>query len=198
MQIERWYLVIDGVNRDTTLKPAPLMKQIAPLTETEQVTLTEAHHNHPTFRVRQRAQALLLNHRGYSMTRIHGLFEVQHETVSRWLQRWQSEGLTGLLDRGRSGRPPILDDTDVGVLLEAIDRNPHLIKVARDGLFEKTGKPVSRDTVKRTLKKRLCLQALPPVLPTQTGRGAIQAGQGSDGMVTAAGRSGADSFTPLR
>ena len=54
MQIERWYLVIDGVNRDTTLKPAPLMKQIAPLTETEQVTLTEAHHNHPTFRVRQR------------------------------------------------------------------------------------------------------------------------------------------------
>ncbi len=82
---------------------------------------------------------------------------MQHETVSRWLQRWQSEELTGLLDQGRSDRPPMLDDTDVAVLLEATNRNPHPIKVARDGLFEKTGKPVSRDTVKRTLKKRLCL-----------------------------------------
>lgn len=131
------------------------MKQIAPLTEAEQVTLTEAYRNHWSFRVRQRAHALLLNHRGYSMARIHELFEVQHETVSRWLQRWQSEGLTGLLDQERSGRPPILDDTDVAVLLEAIHRNPHQIKVARDELCEKTGKPVSRDTVKRTLKKTL-------------------------------------------
>lgn len=131
------------------------MKQIAPLTEAEQVTLTEAYHNHPTFRVRQRAHALLLNHRGYSMTRLHELFEVQHETVSRWMQRWQSEGLVGLLDQERSGRPPILNEAEVRILLDEINRNPHQLRVAQDQLLDKTGKSVSRDTLKRTLKKSL-------------------------------------------
>jgi len=77
------------------------MKQIAPLTEVEQMTLTEAYHHHPTFRVRQRAHALLLNQRGYSMARIRELFEVQHETVSRWVHRWEAEGLVGLFDQER-------------------------------------------------------------------------------------------------
>ena len=80
-----------------------------------------------------------------------------------------------MLDQGRSGRPPVLDDTDVGVLLEAIGRNPHPIKVARDGLFEKTGKPVSRDTVKRTLKKTLMSISVAASLADTNGTGRYSA-----------------------
>ena len=110
------------------------MKQIAPLTDAEELTLTEAYHNHPIFRVRQRAHALLLNRRGYSMARLRELFEVQHETVSRWLQRWESEGLTGLMDGTRSGCPQKLDDKDVELVMKAIKKNPHQLKMAQEQL----------------------------------------------------------------
>ncbi len=145
------------------------MKQIAPLTEVEQTTLTEAYHHHPTFRVRQRAHALLLNHRGYSMARIRELFEVQHETVSRWVQRWEAEGLVGLLDQERSGRPPILDEKAVQILIDAVNENPHQLKHAHDHLQEKTGQVVSRDTVKRVLKKSLMSTSVAASLASTNG-----------------------------
>ena len=144
------------------------MKQIPPLTDAEELTLTEAYKNHPVFRVRQRAHALLLNRRGYSMARLRELFEVQHETVSRWLHRWESEGITGLMDEARSGCPPKLEAGDVNILMKAIKQNPHQLTMARDQLQAQTGKKVSRDTLKRILKKTPHLQMLPPVLPTQT------------------------------
>lgn len=140
------------------------MKQISPLSDAEELTLTEAYHNHPIFRVRQRAHALLLNRRGYSMARLRELFEVQHETVSRWLQRWESEGLTGLMDETRSGCPQKLDDADIEHLMKAIKKNPHQLKMAQEQLQIKTGKVISQDTLKRALKKTLHLQTLPTVL----------------------------------
>lgn len=140
------------------------MKQIVPLSDAEELTLTEAYRNHPIFRVRQRAHALLLNRRGYSMARLRELFEVQHETVSRWLQRWEAEGITGLMDETRSGCPEKLDDSDVDILMAAIKKNPHQLKMAQEQLQTKTGKVISQDTLKRTLKKTLHLQTLPTVL----------------------------------
>ena len=87
------------------------------------------------------------------MARLREIFEVQHETVSRWLKRWESEGLTGLMDEARSGCPSKLEETDVDFLIQAIHENPHQLTVAHDKLQEKTGKQVSRDTLKRELKK---------------------------------------------
>ena len=133
------------------------MKQIKPLSEQEQQTLIEAYQHHPTFRVSQRAHALLLNHRGYSMSVLCQLFEVQHETVSRWCQRWETEGLTGLFDQGRSGRPMILSEEEAQQFIDNVDDNPHQIKIAHEQLHQKTGKIVSRDTLKRILKKELSI-----------------------------------------
>jgi len=131
------------------------MKQIKALSPEEEVTLSDAYRNHPTFRVRQRAQALLLNRRGYSMTQLKALFEVQHETVSRWLKRWDAEGIVGLLDDERSGRPTLLDESDVELLKKEVGENPHQLGMAHDHLQQSTGKTVSRKTVKRALKKTI-------------------------------------------
>jgi len=131
------------------------MKQIKALSPEEEVTLTDAYRNHPTFRVRQRAHALLLNRRGYSMTQLKALFEVQHETISRWLKRWDFEGIVGLLDDDRSGRPTLLDESDVELLKKEIGENPHQLGMAHDRLQQETGKTVSRKTVKRALKKTI-------------------------------------------
>ncbi|MDP2903063.1 MAG: GIY-YIG nuclease family protein [Methylovulum sp.] len=79
--------------------PEYLMKFITKLTLEEKLTLTEAHRNHPSFCIRQRAHALLLNDRGYLIPRLGELLEVQHETVNGWLKAWETDGLLGLYDR---------------------------------------------------------------------------------------------------
>lgn len=131
------------------------MKQIKALSPEEAVTLSDAYRNHPIFRVRQRAHALLLNRRGYSITQLKALFEVQHETVSRWLKRWDAEGIVGLLDGERKGRPTLLDERDVALLKKAVGENPHQLGMAHEHLQQTTGKTVSRKTVKRALKKTI-------------------------------------------
>ena len=130
------------------------MKFIAPLSEAEHKTLTEAYRNHPSFRARQRAHALLLNARGYSMTQLAGWFEVRLETVSSWLSHWEDNGVVGLFDPPRSGRPPRFTPEEVEQFAHHVDENPHQIKAAAARLEEETGKTASMDTFKRLLKKK--------------------------------------------
>lgn len=87
------------------------------------------------------------------MTQLKTLFEVQHETVSRWLKRWDSEGIVGLFDDERSSRPTLLDEDDIALLKRAIGDNPHQLGMAHEHLQQETEKAVSRHTVKRALKK---------------------------------------------
>ena len=123
------------------------------MTPEEEVTLTEAYRNHPSFRVRQRAHAILLNNRKYVIAWLSGLFEVQHETVSSWLDKWEAEGLMGIYDCPRSGRPARFTAREEIDFLGYIDANPHQLKAAAARLVEKTGKEASLDTFKRILKK---------------------------------------------
>lgn len=131
------------------------MKFIAPLSDEEETTLNEAHRNHPAPRVRQRAQAILLNARGHTMTALKGLLAVRLETVSSWLTNWEAKGLVGLFDPPRSGRPPRFTAEEVKQFISYIDKNPHQPKTAAARLQEETGKTASPDTFKRMLKKKI-------------------------------------------
>jgi transposase len=128
------------------------MKFIKPLTEIEKLTLNEAHRNHPQFRVRHRAQALLLNARGYSIVKLKSVFEVSRDTVSSWLDRWENDGIVGLFDEARSGRPRIFTPEEQDKFKTYIDENPHQLKEAATRLSEEVGKSASPDTYKRILK----------------------------------------------
>lgn len=136
-----------------TKKRGVSLKFIAKLTLEEEVTLTEAYRNHPSFRVRQRAHAILLNNRKYVIAWLSELFEAQHETVSSWLDKWETEGLMGIYDCPRSGRPARFTAGEQADFLGYIDENPHQPKAAAARLMEKTGKDASLDTFKRILKK---------------------------------------------
>jgi len=140
-----------------------MMKFIAPLSEAEKLTLTEAYRNHQAFRARQRAHALLLNARGYSMQELSQWFDVRLDTVSSWLSHWESKGVVGLFDPPRSGRPPRFNSEEAEQFIRAIDENPHQLKAAAARLEEETGKTASMDTFKRLLKKRLPLEKMPPI-----------------------------------
>lgn len=56
-------------------------------------------------RVSERMHAVLLSSRGYEVGQIAAILEYDEATVRRWLERFEAEGLEGLQDRPRSGRP---------------------------------------------------------------------------------------------
>jgi len=129
------------------------MKFVAQLTTEEKETLTEAYLHHPNARVRQRAHAILLNNRHYLVTQLRELFEVRHQTVSSWLDAWENYGLMGLYDDPRSGRPPILSESEQSQFFTYLQNDSLQTKAAIARLQEETGKEASIDTFKRVLKK---------------------------------------------
>jgi len=57
-------------------------------------------------RVALRAQMVLLSGRGYSVPRIAAIHDCGEDVVRTWLRRYRDEGVAGLEDQPRSGRPP--------------------------------------------------------------------------------------------
>ncbi len=58
-----------------------------------------------TIRIRQRAHALLLSNKKYSIDAIADIFEVHRDTISRWFVHWEEHGIEGLADAPKPGRP---------------------------------------------------------------------------------------------
>jgi transposase len=56
-------------------------------------------------RVSERIRMVLLSDRRYSVPQIAGIFECSEATVRGWLTRFATEGIAGLYDRPRMGRP---------------------------------------------------------------------------------------------
>lgn len=79
--------------------------------QTQQLTqLYKTSHDH---RERQRAHALLLSQRNYTIPDLADLFEVDRDTITHWMDRWQealidSRKTLTLHDQARSGRPSTL------------------------------------------------------------------------------------------
>jgi transposase len=62
-------------------------------------------------RVSQRAQMVLLSAKRWTVPRIASLFEVSPATVRFWLRKFEKDGVNGLYDATRSGRPAITQST---------------------------------------------------------------------------------------
>jgi len=73
------------------------MKFIAPLDDQTQEQLRLLLHSSPNARVRQRAHAVLLSSKRYPINQIADIFEVDRDTVSRWLSNWDEQHFDGLL-----------------------------------------------------------------------------------------------------
>ena len=129
------------------------MKFVTALGEAEESTLQEAQRYGPTPRLRQRAQGVLWSAQGYRIGEIARLLSVHRVTVSSWLSQWEQQGLRGLYDSERSGRPAIYSASEQQRLVELVDDEPRRLSVARAQLSRETGKAASAQTAKRILKK---------------------------------------------
>ena len=131
------------------------MKFVTPLTEAEQLTLLDARDRGPTVALRRRAQAVELSSRGYRRTAIADLLGVHCETVSGWLDLWDPQGLRGLYDQPRGGRPPRFTPAEAEQVRIEVEQSPRQLRQVQARLQDQLGKTASRQTLRRIIKKSM-------------------------------------------
>lgn len=77
--------------------------------------------------VRSRCQMILLSNEGLSPPRIAERVRFHRRTVTRYIQRYEAEGIDGLLTRPRSGRPPKATEAYKSLLLQAVEQMPRAL-----------------------------------------------------------------------
>ncbi|AUD00874.1 helix-turn-helix domain-containing protein [Spirosoma pollinicola] len=131
-------------------------KRCISLSDTEKLTLQEAIKNHPKYEFRRACQALLWSHKGFSAKEVAGHTEVSQHSVGKWLSAWQELGLVGLMRQKGQGRKPILNLTNSlhqQALSRAVTAHYQDAERIKADLQTALGQSMSRDTVKRFLKK---------------------------------------------
>jgi putative transposase len=74
--------------------------------------------------VRQRAMGLRLLHEGHAPQEVAEIMSVSQPTVYDWHRRWQTEGLDGLANRPKSGRPRKADTAYIELLEQVVEQDP--------------------------------------------------------------------------
>lgn len=89
-------------------------------------------------RVRQRAHAVLLSAKGYSLEQSADVLGVDRDAVSRWLARWERGGVGALADAPKSGRPPKVDAALEAEVVAAASQSPARVRatLAKRGRLE--------------------------------------------------------------
>lgn len=68
-------------------------------------------------RLRERARICWLSHQGQRVAAIAAAVGVTDCTVRRWIHRFNAQGLAGLADEPRAGRPPRYTPEEVGTVI---------------------------------------------------------------------------------
>jgi transposase len=113
------------------------MKFVTPLNEATRKQLKTIYHDDDSFQRRRRAQAILLNNRGYKIDSLADIFVCDRDTVSAWLTQWEEHAFDGLNDAPRSGRPRKTTPKEDRQILRTIERHPQQIKQAAVALKKK-------------------------------------------------------------
>ncbi len=129
------------------------MLYVNPLTGAEILTLQEMHKNHPTHSVRMRAHGILMSYEGYRVQEIAEVYNACRQSVSTWIRAWDREGLVGLLDKPRSGRPRKLTPSQEAEALQWLEQEPRSINQVLGKINDQFGVPISKDTLRRLCKK---------------------------------------------
>ena len=76
------------------------------------------------YRVAKRLQAVLMNSKGSSSGELASILSAPRSRVSEWLANYEAYGVEGLLEGYRSGRPPLLDETQIRALYDIVESGP--------------------------------------------------------------------------
>ena len=76
------------------------------------------------YRVAKRLRAVVMNSEGHTSGELAEILQAPRSKVSEWLQRYQTDGIDGLLEGVRSGRPAELTEKQQQQLGDILDSGP--------------------------------------------------------------------------
>jgi transposase len=123
------------------------------LSQEQRNALNHLMRNHPSYRTRTRAHAILLSARRYSINQIADIFSVDRETVTAWLTRWEESETAGLDDEPKSGRPRILNDEQEREAIRLVKQEPRSLKQQLLAVIKKFGKSLSLETLRNVCQR---------------------------------------------
>jgi transposase len=94
------------------------------LTSAQHSALKHLYRHTDSADIRSRCQMILLSGQGHTAAEIAELTFFDQDTVLFWFDRYEAEGLVGLQDRPRSGRPPKMTGSSRDDLQQAADQDP--------------------------------------------------------------------------
>ncbi|HEX5547587.1 MAG TPA: helix-turn-helix domain-containing protein [Ktedonobacterales bacterium] len=136
--------------------------EITNLSAEQHTELADLYRTTRSIRLRTRAQMVLLAAEQHlTAAAIAPIVRESEETVRRWLKRYRAEGIDGLRDQHRGGRPATVTAAYCEQLLFAVRRHPRslnqpyslwTLQRLADYLAEQTGIRVGYETVRLYLK----------------------------------------------
>ena len=133
--------------------PRTAYRFIESLSEEQEQQLQLIRDTGKTKRIRHRAHAILLSHGGKQIREIAEIFQVDRNTVSAWLDRWDAQGIEGLADKPHTGAPPRLDESEQKRALELLAESPQRLDLVLIQIQQQTGKTISASTLKRLARR---------------------------------------------
>lgn len=113
--------------------------------------------------VRQRSTLIHLLHLGYKPAKIAEMQAISIPTVYGWYKRWQQDGIEGLANKPKSGRPAKANDAYIQLLEQVVEQEPSelgydfsvwTVERLRQHLEKETGIDLSEPRLRALLKRR--------------------------------------------
>ena len=102
----------------------PRLLRLHPSTYQRLARLSKEAERDGAYRVAKRLRAVVLNSEGHTSGELAEILQAPRSKVSEWLQRYQSDGVEGLLEGYRSGRPSELTEKQQQELGDILDSGP--------------------------------------------------------------------------
>lgn len=102
----------------------PRRLRLHPSTYQRLIRLSKEAEQDGAYRVAKRLRAVVLNSEGNTSGELANLLQSPRSKVSEWLQRYQTDGVEGLLEGYRSGRPAELSEKQQRQLGDILDSGP--------------------------------------------------------------------------
>ena len=94
------------------------------LSNTELSTIEQIIKTSKSSRMVKRAMGIRMLHLGHKAKEVGQTLSVSEPTVYSWFHRWKVEGLKGLENRPKSGRPAVADKAYLQVVEETLEQDP--------------------------------------------------------------------------
>lgn len=131
------------------------MRYITGLTEEAKKELEEGFKHGLSHRFRIRCQSILLSASGHQINELAPMYQVDRDSVCKWFDSWEREGIAGLADKPRSGRPAKLriDNAEhVQEVKKQLAKECQSLSKVQADLKETLQVEVSKKTLQRFLK----------------------------------------------